>query len=116
MALFILLLLVIPINTLAGFIEPKVLSPSSNVHVDVVNHVASSLHSHSTQFQHTWRDYAVVLLLVVVSGSCLVGCCCIVIICLYRRLLFKLVRRDPAKPVGGSVKFSSPSGTPYMIT
>ena len=74
--------------------SPKFLSPSSNVHIDGVNHVAASLLSHSHQFQHTWRDYAIVYILIIVIGTCISIRCGITIICMYRRLLFKLLHRS----------------------
>ena len=83
------------IRTSQSFLNPKVLSPSSNVHVDVVNYVATSLLSHSHQFQHTWRDYAIIFLLIIVIGSCVFICCGITIVCMYRRLLSQLLCRSP---------------------
>ena len=74
--------------------NPKILSPCSNVHIDVVSHVAASLLSHSHQFQYTWRDYAIVFLLIIVIGTCMLIRCGITIICMYRRLLFKLLHRS----------------------
>ena len=85
----------IPLDpTSQSFMNPKILSPSSNVHIDVVNHVAASLLSHSYQFQHTWRDYAIVFLLIIVIGTCIFIRCGITTICMYRRLLFKLLHRS----------------------
>ncbi len=40
----------------------KALSASSNVHVDIINHVAGSLAAHVQQFHHSWCDYGLVFL------------------------------------------------------
>ena len=79
----------------------KILSPSSNVHIDVVNHVAASLLSHSHQFQHTWCDYAIVYILIIAIGTCMFIRCGITIICMYRRLLFKLLHRSSTADTSG---------------
>lgn len=110
------LILLLPFNGFAGFFEPKVLSPSSNVHVDVVNHVAGSLMAHSQQFQHTWRDYAIIFLLVIVVGASLLGCCCVATVYIYRRILVKLLRHGTAQTADGPHGMSHPIRTPYMIT
>jgi cell division protein FtsX len=94
---FIILATIFPMLTLGGLINTKALSPSSNVHVDVVNHVASSLYSHSQQFQSTWRDYSIVFLLVLVLGGYTLLCCGVIVVCLYRRLLFQVLRRSPTQ-------------------
>ena len=79
--------------TAPAVLDAKLLSPTANVHVDVVNHVAQALHAHSQSFQQNWRDYLLVFLAVVIFGASIIACCIISIICLYRRLLFQLGRR-----------------------
>ena len=78
------------IPTFESCLDPKLLSPFSNIHIDVVNYLAASLLSHSQKFQHTWRNYAVVFLLIVVVGSCFLLYCGIAVVFIYRQLLFKL--------------------------
>ena len=100
LVLLTLCIMVSSITIYGAIIELKPLSPSSNVHVDVVNHVAASLTSHSQQFQHTWRDYSIVLLLILVLGSCFLLTCGITVVCLYRRLLIQLLHRSPSTRAG----------------
>jgi hypothetical protein len=80
----------------SGFLFGKVaiLSPSSNVHVDVMNHVASSLDSHAQSFHSTWRDYSLLFLLVVFCFGTVLLCCGIVFFCFYRGVLFRLRNRS----------------------
>ena len=69
----------------------KALSPTSNVHVDVVNHVNSALEAHSTEFHHSWRDYLLIGLLLI-----------LLIFCGYRRLVATFVprRATPSSDTG----------------
>ena len=39
------------------FHRDPVISPNQNVHVYVINHVASSLYSHPHEFHSNWRDF-----------------------------------------------------------
>lgn len=96
MALFLdylplFLMLVTPVMSfLFGHI--KVLSPSSNVHVDVVNHLNSALDSHSSQFHHSWRDYLLIFLVLA-----------LIIFFVYRRLVATFARRSPHPPLDAVV-------------
>jgi hypothetical protein len=85
-------------------------------HINVQNHVVGALQSYAGEFQHTWRDYSIVILLVVVLGACLLGCCYVTVIYIYRRLLFQLLRRTPVKPVRAFPDNGQSSGPVYMIT
>ena len=80
----------------SGFLFGKVaiLSPSPNVHVDVMNHVASSLDSHSQLFHSTWRDYSLLFLLVVFCLGTVLLCCGIAALCIYRGVLLRLRNRS----------------------
>ena len=100
----------LPVNIFGAVIDSKALSPSSNVHVDIVNHVAASLAAHANQFHYSWRDYALIFLLVVILGTILLLCCGVVVFCLYRRLLFNLGRRS------SSARVDRPTGTLSTIT
>ena len=82
---FILFLIVVTPTGSFFFGRTKVLSPSANVHVDVINHVNSALESHAQEYHHSWRDYLLVLLVLAV-----------VIFCVYRRLLATFARRRPS--------------------
>lgn len=63
----------------------RALSPTSNVHVDVINHINSALETHSTEFHHSRRDYLFIGLLLI-----------LLIFCGYRRLITTFVpRRAP---------------------
>ena len=75
---------------LGSLLDFKPLSPSSNVHVDIVNSMASSLQAHAHQFHSSWRDYCVIYLMVVVNGLLLLTCCGVFVFCFYRGLLLKL--------------------------
>ncbi|CAF1219820.1 unnamed protein product [Rotaria magnacalcarata] len=92
----ILSVLILPSPTLEFLFNAKVLSPSPNVHVDVVNYVTGSIQSHHEQFHHSWRDYSILLLLVMVFGTCFLSCCGIGIYCIYRNLLIRI--QDTASP------------------
>ncbi|CAF1373603.1 unnamed protein product [Rotaria magnacalcarata] len=92
----ILTVLILPSPTLEFLFNAKVLSPSSNVHVDVVNYVKGSIESHHEQFHHSWRDYSILLLLVIVLGTCFLSCCGIGIYCIYRNLLVRI--QDTSSP------------------
>jgi hypothetical protein len=86
----ILILIVVTPSGSFLFGRNKVLSPASNVHVDVVNHVNSALESHTHEFHHNWRDYLLILLLL--------G---IIIFCIYRQLVAKFaLRRAASMPLG----------------
>ena len=85
-----------PFPALGFLLKTKLLSPSSNVHVDVVNYVTGSLQSHVHQFHHSWRDYSILLLLVIVFGACFLTCCGLALVCIYRHLLIRL--RRPSSP------------------
>ena len=91
--LLIQLILILIVVTPSGsflFGRTKVLSPSTSVHVDVVNHVNSALESHTHEFHHNWRDY---LLIILVLG--------IVIFFIHRRLVTTFaLRRAASTPLG----------------
>jgi hypothetical protein len=80
----------------SGFLFGKVaiLSPSPNVHVDVMNHVHSSLDSHAQYFQSTWRDYSLLFLLVMFCFGTVLCSCGIVLFCFYRGVLLRLRDRS----------------------
>ncbi|CAF1691459.1 unnamed protein product [Adineta ricciae] len=86
-------------TALHSIIDSKPLSPSSNVHVDIVNSMAASLQAHSRQFHSSWRDYCILYLMVVVNGLLALTCCGLVFFCFYRRILVRL-QRAPAPPRG----------------
>ena len=111
--LIAVLVVLLPINLSGGLIDVKPLSPSANVHVDVINHLAASLNSHAHTFHHSWRDYALLFLLIIVIGTALLTCCVITVICIYRRLLFQLVRRSSAPRSAKPMRSTDP---PYTIT
>jgi hypothetical protein len=96
--IFSLILLLIGGTPAESFLfgSNKDLSPTSNVHVDVINHVNSALETHTTAFQHSWRDYLLVGLLLFLLTFC--G---------YRRLAATFVRR----PVSSSSDPTIPSIT-----
>ena len=82
-------LLLVGIQPTCAFLfnRNRALSPTSNVHVDVVNHVNSALDTHASEFHHSWRDYLLLFLLIV-----------LLIFGIYRRLSATFVRRRPAPP------------------
>ena len=43
----------LPLTTFGAIIDSKVLLLSSNVHVDIVNHMTASLAAHAQQFHHS---------------------------------------------------------------
>jgi hypothetical protein len=97
-------------DTAVAVLNTKLLSPSANVHVDVVNHVAQSMDAHAQQFNQNWRDYTIVFLVIIVIGTSILTCCVVTVICLYRRLLFQLLRH-------GSTAGAHPSApAPFIIT
>ena len=98
-----------PINISGSVIDSKALSPSANVHVDVVNHVAGVLASHAKEFHHTWRDYSVIFLLVIVLGASVLLCCGVLVVCLYHRLLIQLVHRSTNPPPTRSPPYTARS-------
>lgn len=106
------LLIGFPIHAFAGFFEPKVLSPSSNVHVDVVNHVAGALDNHSQGFHHSWRDYLLLIISLLFVSVCICGC----LYAAYRRLLLNILRRAQTSPVLTVNDLSHPTTRPFMIT
>jgi hypothetical protein len=69
----------------------RALPPSSNIHVDIANHVHSALDTHTADFHHSWRDYLLVLLLLVLCG-----------VFISRRLTAAFVRRRPPQPQDSS--------------
>ncbi|CAF1523700.1 unnamed protein product [Adineta ricciae] len=82
---------------LASIIDSKPLSPSANVHVDIVNSMAASLQAHARQFHSSWRDYCVVYLMVIVNGLLILACCGLFVFCSYRRLLLQLQTQSPPR-------------------
>ncbi len=102
----VLLVFNLPVANLGFFFRTKVLSPTSNVHVDIVNHVQSALDDHPHEFHHSWRDYTIVLLLVLVLGGCCCSCCIGFYFYVSRRLRAHLNPRTSSTTTVATIPFT----------
>jgi len=87
----------LPTSIFGSIIDSKAFSPSSNVHVHIVNSMATSLQAHSRQFHSSWRDYCIVYLMIVANGTIVLLCSGFFLFCFYRRLLGQLQRSSPSR-------------------
>ena len=97
---FITLLLSVSSLNVHGFLfHPKILSPSSDVHIDIKNYVSDALGQHAHEFHHSWRDYLLVFLSALFVFLC---CCCCCVAFLgydYRRMTLHSRRIKSDAPI-----------------
>ena len=86
------------VPTAGGFLFHRgpIVSPTQNVHVDVVNYIASSLYSHAHDFHYNCRDFAIILIALTIGCSTCCLFCGLTAFWFHRRVLRRLA--DPSIP------------------
>ena len=103
MALYIALitfLLSVSSLDIHGFLfHPKILSPSSAVHVDIKNYVSDALGQHAHEFHYNWRDYLLVFLSALFVFLCCCCCCVAILGYGYRSITLRSRRIQSDPPI-----------------